>query len=132
MCQKEGYRSVAVADLSEFWNGQKDIKLLDANLLACPDHEKLLMQLAESRSWVDFTQGLDIRLIMPDNVALLNKVRTKAVHFAWDDPNIDLTPYFQRFLELSTIKNYRKRGVYVLTKLSSATLPGVIRRISKP
>ncbi len=81
VCQKEGYRSIAVADLNEFWNGQKDIKLLDANLLACPDHEKLLMQLAESRAWVDFTQGLDIRLITPDNVALLNKVRTKAVHF---------------------------------------------------
>lgn len=119
VCQKEGYRSVAVADLDEFWNGQKDIKLLDANLLACPDHEKLLMQLAESRAWVDFTQGLDIRLINPDNVALLNKVRTKAVHFAWDDPSVDLTPYFQRFLELTNIKNHRRRKVYVLTNYNT-------------
>ncbi len=119
VCQKEGYRSIAVADLAEFWNGQKDIKLLDANLLACPDHEKLLMQLAESRAWVDFTQGLDIRLITPDNVALLNKVRTKAVHFAWDDPSIDLTPYFRRFLELTNIKNYRRRQVYVLTNYNT-------------
>jgi len=119
VCQKEGYRSVAVANLAEFWNGQREIKLLDANLLACPDHEKLLMQLAESRSWVDFTQGLDIRLITPDNVAILNMVKTKTVHFAWDNPNDDLTQYFQRFLELSTIKNYRKRGVYVLTNYNS-------------
>ena len=59
---KEGNRSVQVADLSEFWDGQKEIKLMDANLLACPDHEKLIWQLAESRAWVDFTQGLDIRL----------------------------------------------------------------------
>lgn len=59
--QKEGRKSVAVADLSEFWEGQKEIKLLDANLLACPDHERLLVQLADSRAWVDFTQGLDVR-----------------------------------------------------------------------
>ena len=92
---------------------------MDANLLACPDHEKLLVQLAESHALVDFSQGLDIRLITPDNVALLNKVRTKAVHFAWDNPNIDLIPYFQRFLELTTIRSDRRRRVYVLTNFGS-------------
>ena len=116
---KEGRRSIQVADLAEFWNGQKEIKLLDANLLACPDHEKLILQLAESRAYVDFSQGLDIRLITPDNVALLNRVRTKAIHFAWDNPDIDLTPYFRRFLELTAIKNVRKRKVYVLTNYGS-------------
>ncbi len=116
---KEGRRSIQVADLAEFWNGQKEIKLLDANLLACPDHEKLILQLAESRAYVDFSQGLDIRLITPDNVALLNRVRTKTVHFAWDNPDMDLTPYFRRFLELTAIKNFRKRKVYVLTNYGS-------------
>ena len=116
---KEGRRSIQVADLAEFWNGQKEVKLLDANLLACPDHEKLILQLAESRAYVDFSQGLDIRLITPDNVALLNRVRTKAIHFAWDNPDIDLTPDFRRFLELTAIKNFRKRKVYVLTNYGS-------------
>ena len=116
---KEGRRSIQVADLAEFWNGQKEGKLLDANLLACPDHEKLILQLAESRAYVDFSQGLDIRLITPDNVALLNRVRTKTVHFAWDNPDMDLTPYFRRFLELTAIKNFRKRKVYVLTNYGS-------------
>ena len=116
---KEGRRSIQVADLAEFWNGQKEVKLLDANLLACPDHEKLILQLAESRAYVDFSQGLDIRLITPDNVALLNRVRTKAIHFAWDNPDIDLTPDFRRFLELTAIKNVRKRKVYVLTNYGS-------------
>ena len=116
---KEGRRSVQVADLAEFWNGQREIKLLDANLLACSDHEKLILQLAESRAYVDFSQGLDIRLITPDNVALLNRVRTKTVHFAWDNPDMDLTPYFRRFLELTAIKNVRKRKVYVLTNYGS-------------
>ena len=117
---KEGRRSVQAADLSEFWDGQKEIKLMDANLLACSEHEKLIQQLAESRAWVDFSQGLDIRLVNPDNVSLLNKVRTKAVHFAWDNPDEDLTGYFRRFLELTNIKSNRRRRVYVLTNYGSS------------
>ena len=116
---KEGQRSRQVADLSEFWDGQKEIILLDPNLLACSEHEKLILQLAESRAQVDFSQGLDVRLITPDNVALLNKVRTKAIHFAWDDPNVDLTGHFRRFLELTNIQNFRRRKVYVLTNYGS-------------
>lgn len=116
---KEGRVSRQVADLSEFWNGQREIKLLDANLLACKDHERLLVQLAESRAWVDFSQGLDIRLTTPDNIGLLNKIRTKAVHFAWDNPDTDLTAYFRRFVELTSIKSDRRRRVYVLTNYGS-------------
>lgn len=116
---KEGTQSRQVSDLAEFWRGQKEINLLDANLLACPDHEALLVQLAESRALVDITQGLDIRLITPENTALLNRVRTKAVHFAWDNPNEDLTGMFQKFLELTNIKSDRRRRVYVLTNFGS-------------
>ena len=116
---KEGQRSHQVADLSEFWNGQKEIKLLDPNLLACPDHERLLVQLAESRAYVDFSQGLDIRLTTPDNVALLNRVRTKAVHFAWDNPDADLTGFFRQFIQWTAIKSDRKRRVYVLVNYNS-------------
>ena len=61
--KKEGRESIKVADLSEFWNGQKKIKLLDANLLACRRHMELLQQLADSGARVDFTQGLDARFI---------------------------------------------------------------------
>ena len=61
--KKEGMCSKKVADLSEFWRGQKNIDLLDANLLACKDRMELLKQLADSNANVDFTQGLDARLI---------------------------------------------------------------------
>lgn len=116
---KEGRRSAKAADLAEFWNGQDEIKLMDANLLACPDHEKLIEQLIQSRALVDFTQGLDIRLISKDNVSLLNRVRTKAVHFAWDNPGEDLTEHFRRFVEMTAIKSDRNRRVYVLTNYGS-------------
>ena len=50
--QKEGAQAYKVADLSRFWQGQKHIKLLDPNLLACPDWESLLEQIADSGAWV--------------------------------------------------------------------------------
>ena len=59
--KKEGLCSQKVADLTEFWHGQKNIDLLDANLLACADRIELLKQLADSKARVDFTQGLDAR-----------------------------------------------------------------------
>ncbi len=117
--KKEGMKTVAVADLSEFWSGEKEIKLLDANILACPDWERLLTQLADSGALVDFTQGLDIRLVTPENVSVLNRVKTKMLHFAWDNPDEDLVPYFEKFLGLTSVKDYRKRRVYVLTNYGS-------------
>lgn len=117
--KKEGLCSHQVADLSEFWRGQSEIKLLDPNLLACKDHEKILLQLAESGSRIDFTQGLDIRLTNPDNIRLLNDVKTSIIHFAWDNPQEDLTPYFKQFSELTSIKSDRNKSVYVLTNFNS-------------
>lgn len=117
--KKEGLRSVAVADLSEFWNGQKEIQLLDANMLACKDWERLLLQLAQSGAMVDFNQGLDIRLITPEKIDVLNRVKTKMLHFAWDNPEEDLTGYFELFLRYTKVKDKRKRRVYVLTNYNS-------------
>ncbi|WP_269477776.1 radical SAM protein [Hominibacterium faecale] len=117
--KKEGSRSKQVADLSEFWKEQRYIKLLDPNLLACRSHEKLLRQLVDSGAYVDFTQGLDIRLTTKDNIALLNKIRTKRLHFAWDNPDEDLTESFKIFDRHARIKDPSKRIVYVLTNFGS-------------
>lgn len=73
-----------VADLSEFWRGQKNIKLMDANLLACKEHMELLQQLADSGAKVDFTQGLDARFINERNVELLKQINISMLHFAFD------------------------------------------------
>lgn len=118
--EKESHRSEKVADLAEFWNGQKTIKLLDPNLLACPEAEKLLEQLANSKAYVDFTQGLDIRLIDRGNVEMLNRIRIRRLHFAWDDPAEDLTECFQKFNKHARIQDPSKKIVYVLTNFSSS------------
>ncbi len=82
--RKEGRASRKMSDLSEWWSGQKYIKLLDPNLLACREHMDLLDQLAESGAWADFTQGLDCRLLTEENIAAINAVKLKGIHFAWD------------------------------------------------
>ena len=81
---KEGRRSVKVADLSEWWSGQRYIELLDPNLLACPDHMNLLRQLKDSGTQVNFSQGLDARLLTQENIEAINAIRVKDIHFAWD------------------------------------------------
>ena len=82
--QKEGRESRKVADLSEFWRGQKYIKLLDPNLLACKDRKDLLQQLINSGAKVDFTQGLDARFVTDEIAQMLKKIKTERVHFAFD------------------------------------------------
>lgn len=96
------------------------IKLLDPNILACNDHEQLLQDLSNSGARVDFTQGVDIRLTTPDNIKLLNAVKTTIMHFAWDNPKEDLTEHFKRYAKLSTIKSERNKAVYVLVNFNSS------------
>lgn len=84
VAKKEGRKSVKVADISEWWSGKKFIKLLDPNLLACRDHMDLLMQLQGSGAWVDFTQGLDCRMLNEENIEAINGLKLKEIHFAWD------------------------------------------------
>lgn len=119
---KEGKKAYKVADLSEFWNGQKNIVLCDPNILACPQHEDLLQQLADSKAWVDLNQGLDIRLITERKIELLNKLKIKEIHFAWDnyhDKDIVL-PKFKLYSELGKFKPYSHNAiVYVLTNFNS-------------
>ena len=98
---KEGGVSRKVADLSEFWRGQKNIVLCDPNLLACKDHMDLLKQLADSKAKVNFNQGLDIRLINDRNLELIKKIRLESIHFAfdrWQDKDI-IEPRLRKFVE---------------------------------
>ncbi len=120
VASKEGRKSYKVADLKEFWKGQKNIVLLDPNILACKDHLDLLNQLIKSKAYVDFNQGLDIRLTNEANIALLNQIKVKEIHFAWDNAKDDLKPYFEKYRELAKHKPHGRYGtVYCLTNFGS-------------
>ena len=116
---KEGLRSQKVADLTEFWSGQKNIELLDPNLLACPERMELLDQLVESRAVVNIDQGLDIRLTNEEIADKLGRMRIKRIHFAWDNPQQDLEPYFRRFAESYRRKGSSRKAVYILVNYNS-------------
>lgn len=117
---KEGRKSVKVADLSEFWRGQKNIVLLDPNITACKDWKELFQQLIDSKSWVDFSQGVDIQLMTDEKAEMIKRIKTKNIHFAWDryeDKEI-VVPKFKMFKEL-TGWDKRKLTVYVLTNFDT-------------
>lgn len=117
---KEGRASRKVADLSEFWSGQKNIVLCDPNILACRQWKDLLQQLINSKAWVDINQGLDIRLMTEEKAEMLKQVKMKQVkmkqlHFAWDryQDKEKILPKFKMFKDITGI-NERSLIVYVL------------------
>lgn len=116
---KEGRCSVKVADVSDFWCGQSEIKVLDPNITACKDKRDLMQQYIDTGAWIDFTQGIDIRLTTEQDVEDLNKMKIKRLHFAWDDPNDDLVEKFRMFSDAFNIKDYRRKTVYCLTNYNS-------------
>lgn len=84
VAKKEGKCSHKVANLAEFWSGQKNIVLNDPNILACKDWKELLQQLIDSKAWVDFNQGLDARMLTEEKIMMFTAVKIKEIHFAWD------------------------------------------------
>lgn len=126
---KEGRASRKVADLSEFWNGQKNIVLCDPNILACRQWKDLLQQLIDSKAWVDINQGLDIRLMTPEKAEMIKQIRLKNIHFAWDryQDKEKILPKFKMFKEITQI-DYRKLGVFVLCNFDT-TLEQDLERI---
>lgn len=115
---KEGRCSIKVADVSDFWNGQKEIRILDPNITACKDKRDLMRQYIETGAILDFTQGLDIRLLNDDDLADINQMRLRTLHFAWDNPKDDLEGKFRNFAN-----GFRRKSnigmVYCLTNFNS-------------
>lgn len=112
---KEGRKAYKVADLSEFWRGQKSIVLLDPNPIACKEWKDILGQLIDSGAWVDFSQGVDIRLMTEEKAEMIKCVKTKNIHFAWDryEDKEKIVPKLKMFKEY-TGYDYRKLTVYML------------------
>lgn len=127
---KEGRVSHKVADLSEWWTGQKNIVLMDPNILACRDSLDLLNQLAVSGAWVDINQGLDARLLTRENIDVLKRIKLKEIHFAWD-----LMKNSKRIIRgLNLWKRYGKKDrhgswgtVYVLTNFNTTMAENLFR-----
>lgn len=94
--KKEGYIRFHTP-IDEFLKpSHNKIILLDNNFLASPKWHEELIKLIAYRLKVNFSQGLDIRLIDQENVRFLSKVhyydwkfKRRRLHFAFDSPQIE-------------------------------------------
>ncbi len=119
--QKESRMSRKTADLSEFWRGQKNIVLLDPNMFACREWRNLSRQLIDSRAWIDFSQGCDIRIMTEEKIEAVMQMKIKQVHFAWDryEERDRILPKFKMFKDM-TGWDKRKLPVYVLVNYDTS------------
>lgn len=131
VASKEGKCSYKVADLTEFWRGQKKIELLDPNLLACKDSIELLNQLIESKATINFNQGLDIRMMTEEKAEKLSQIPIYAIHFAWDryeDKDI-IQPKFRQFRKISKVSNHNLQVYCIVGDKERRVLDSDLERI---
>lgn len=127
--KKEGRCSKKVADLSQFWKGQKYIEVMDPNLLACSEWKDLLQQLIDSKATVNINQGMDIRFMAEEKAEMINKLKVKLIHFAWDNYEFETYEKLKKYRPLLKF-NGRKLRVYVLVNFNT-TLEQDLDRIYK-
>jgi len=116
--KKEGTQAHQVAELNEFWHGQKKIVLLDPNITASPECEKLFDDLISSKALIDFNQGIDARLLTDKGINQLNKMKINLLHFAWDNYEFKTYEKLKEIKEKTTL-NSRALNVYVLTNFNT-------------
>lgn len=124
---KEGRCSVKIADVKDFWNGQDEIRILDPNITACKDKRDLMRQYKETGAMLDFTQGLDIRLLNDADIADINEMRLRTLHFAWDNPNDNLEEKFRNFAK-GFRRKYNIGMVYCLTNFEDVSVDEHVER----
>lgn len=89
-------------------------------MFASRDWKDLSGQLIESKAWIDFSQGCDIRIMTDAKIEALKQMKIKQVHFAWDryeDRDVIL-PKFKALKEI-TGWDKRKLPVYVLVNFNT-------------
>lgn len=122
---KEGRCSIKVADVSDFWNGQPHIEVLDPNITACREKRDLFRQYRETGATLCFNQGLDMRFINDEDIDDINHMRIRKIHFAWDNPKDDLEGKFRYFAKQY---RYAKKGmVYCLVNFGSTMEENLMR-----
>ena len=79
-----------VADLSDFWAGQKVVRLLDDNIMADADEFCRACRQLERAGVQTIWDALDIRLIDDKTASALASVKhAKRIHFSWDGHSQD-------------------------------------------
>lgn len=112
--QKEG-KVKAVSSISQFWDRRhKKIVLLDNNILAATNWKDTFEELVDAGVCVDFTQGLDIRLVDEEVVTWLLRLKAPELRFAFDDISQETWVRHGIDLMVKAGVNRRRLNFYVL------------------
>ena len=118
--EKEG-NVHTVAEVGEFWKDQKRIVLMDSNITASKECKEHFRALAKTKAIVDFEGGLDIRCMDDEKANLLNQIRVKEIHFAWDCYEDKVT--LEKLKQYAKVAKHKPHGawatVYVLTNFNT-------------
>jgi hypothetical protein len=111
--QKEGHIRV-VGDLLDLWDGKtKDVVILDNNILALPEHFKMISKQAKANKIrLDFNQGLDHRLLTQDIVNDMKSISHIEYRFAYDHPSY--LPTVSKAIDLLQANKINRCSWYVL------------------
>lgn len=103
--EKEG-KIRPVGDLLDLWDGKaKDVVLMDNNILALPEHFKMICKQArDNKIRADFNQGLDHRLLTNEICKELTSISHIEYRFAFDNLHSEKTV-------LRAIEILRKHGI---------------------
>ena len=106
--------------------------ILDDNLLACPDdHVRAVFKMLQGQRDVQFTGGLEAKILKPWHVEEMSKLRIKQAFFAYDTPD-DLEPLVEAGKMLQeaniTFRNRRARA-YVLCGYPKDTFDAADKRM---
>lgn len=85
--KKDG-RLRVVAEFGDLWSGRDELVLLDGNVTAAPiEHfRRLCKEATAARCRLDFSQGLDARLLTDEHAAILAHTRYgRRLHLAFDN-----------------------------------------------
>lgn len=106
--------------------------VLDDNLLACPDdHVRAVFRMLQGQRDVQFTGGLEAKILKPWHVEEMAKLRLRQAFFAYDTPD-DLEPLVEAGKVLQeaniTFRN-RKARAYVLCGYPKDTFEAADKRM---
>lgn len=106
--------------------------VLDDNLLACPDdHVRAVFRMLQGQRDVQFTGGLEAKILKPWHVEEMGKLRLKQAFFAYDTPD-DLMPLVEAGKMLRAINvtfQNRKARAYVLCGYPGDTFEAANKRM---
>ena len=103
----EGSKPHAVGDIYQFYNPRfRKMIILDNNIFSVPrDHfRKIAKQIIKEKIQVEFTSGLDIRLLDDEKAKLLHEMHISAPKFSWDH-------IADEFMVMRGIEILRRNGI---------------------